>query len=373
MTARPTTTAALLTPLAPGGIAVIRLAGPGTDGILRKILRARRGDRTPPLRDQRPVVCRIVDGPDILDDALVVRLSQAAGVAAELCTHGGIRIAQRTLLLLERLGARIVDGLSPGHTLGEPNDAERSIDRALRTAASRRLAQWLLAQRSILPPFLERLDSLTAEERSAFDARSDVARRLLAGLHVAIVGPPNAGKSSLANRLIGKDRSITSAEAGTTRDWVDETARVRGWPITLTDTAGIRETSCEIEAEALRRGRARAHEADLILLVIDATTPAESQRRHARDIIDSLPTNRPTLLCANKCDLPEANLATGPGFEAIQVSALTGQGIDTLEHNLAAALSLDTLDDGLPTALTPLENSDCHRGRTGVTGSTSRL
>ena len=278
MNAPAPTTAGLLTPLAPGGIAVIRLAGPATNDILRMILRRRRNDGTPPLRDRRPVFCRIADGPDIIDDALVVRTSRQGLVSAELCTHGGIRIAQRTLLLLERLGARIVGGLSSEGELGTTGAVERAIDLALLFAVSERLARWLLAQRAILPTFLERLDALTADQRSAFDARSEVARRLLAGLHVAIVGPPNAGKSSLANRLVGKDRSITSAEAGTTRDWIDETALVQGWPITLTDTAGIRETSCEIETEALRRGHAKAHDADLILVVIDATTPAETQR-----------------------------------------------------------------------------------------------
>jgi tRNA modification GTPase len=347
------TTAGLLTPLAPGGIAVIRLAGPATDDILRKILRRRRTDGTPPLHDRRPVFCRIADGPDIIDDALVVRTSRQGIVSAELCTHGGVRIAQRTLLLLERLGAEIVDGLSFASALGPTSAVEHAIDLALLSAASGRLARWLLAQRSILPPVLERLDALSAGQRSAFNARSEVARRLLAGLHVAIVGPPNAGKSSLANRLVGKDRSITSAEAGTTRDWIDETALVQGWPITLTDTAGIRETSCEIETEALRRGRARAHDADLILVVTDAATPAETQRRQVRDITESLPADRPTLLAANKCDLPAAAPASGPGLAAIQVSALTGQGIEKLERSLAAALSLDTLDDALPTALSP--------------------
>jgi len=347
------TTAGLLTPLAPGGIAVIRLTGPATDDILRKVLRRRRDDGTPQLRDRRPIFCRIADGPDIIDDALVVRTSRQGVVSAELCTHGGIRIAQRTLLLLERLGAEIVDGLSSASAFGATSAVEHAIDFALLSAASGRLARWLLAQRSILPPALERLDALTADQRSAFNARSEVARRLLAGLHVAIIGPPNAGKSSLANRLVGKNRSITSAEAGTTRDWIDETALVQGWPITLTDTAGIRETSCAIETEALRRGRARAHDADLILVVIDATTPADVQRRLAREIIGSLPTDRPTLLAANKCDLPAAAPVSGRGLDAIPVSALTGQGIDKLEQRLAAALSLDTLDDTLPTALTP--------------------
>ncbi len=345
------TTAALLTPLAPGGIAVIRLAGPETDAILQEVLRRRRDDRVPSLHDQRPVFCRIADGPDIIDDALVVRMSHQNTVAAELCAHGGIRIAQRTLLLLKRLGAQIVDGLPSNNSLGESDTVERTIDHALLAADSQRLARWLLAQREALPPFLERLDSLTASQRAAFDARSEVAQRLLAGLHVAIIGPPNAGKSSLANRLIGRDRSITSAEAGTTRDWIDETVLLQGWPITLTDTAGIRETSCAVESEALRRGRARAHEADLILIVLDATTPAELQKQQLRDITESLPANRPTLRVANKCDLLDAALANEARLQATQVSAMTGEGIETLEQRLVTALSLDTLDDALPTAL----------------------
>jgi tRNA modification GTPase len=235
------TIAALLTPLAPGAIAVICVAGPRTDAILRDILRRPRDEQSPALAAGRPTLCRIVDGDAFLDDAVVVRLNGATGPRAELCTHGGVRIAQRLLQLLERCGAKIVTAREFCDTVSPVHPVEREVDEALLRSPSRRLTHWLLRQRTILPAFLERFDRLEAAERDAFMARSRVAIRLLHGLTIAIIGPPNAGKSTLANRLIGRDRVITSDVPGTTRDWVSETALIQGWPVTLTDTAGPRD------------------------------------------------------------------------------------------------------------------------------------
>lgn len=358
MTPDSSTIAALLTPLAPGAIAVVGLAGPRTDEILDRVLR--RGKKGGPvqLADNRPTFCRLVDGSEVIDDVIAVRIPHPDKPAAEINTHGGTRIAQRTLLLLEQNGAAIVDAGTFTGRFHAGNPAERDVDQALLEVSSRRLARWLLSQRRILPAFLAGLGAVGSDEQAAFRERSRAAIRLLGGLHVALIGPPNAGKSTLANRLIGTDRVITSPEPGTTRDWVSETALVGGWPVTLTDTAGIHLTTCVVEAEAVRRARRQAEQADLVVVVLDATAPSAVTRQLRTEFLGGLPAGQAQLTVINKCDLVEGQHGTGGGAEGIlRISALTGAGIDLLEARLIAALGLDLLDDRLPTAFLPRQLS----------------
>lgn len=352
------TVAALLTPLAPGAIAVLGLAGSGVDGILSRILRRTDG-RGVDLADRRPTFCRLVDEDGVVDDVVAVRIARGEQALAEINTHGGVRVAQRTLQLLERQGATLVEGDAFVARSGAIDPVEREVDRALLRASSRRLTNWLLAQRRLLPPLLARLGTLGPDELAAFQRRSRAAVRLLRGLRVALIGPPNAGKSTLANRLIGSDRVLTSPEPGTTRDWVAETAFIRGWPVTLTDTAGLRETTCPVEAEAVRRARQQAEQADLVVVVLDATAPVEEARRFLDELLQSAPTAPPQLVVRNKCDLCPAEPPASPPASVIApvtgtgISALTGTGIDALECQIESALGLDQLDDSLPTAFLP--------------------
>jgi tRNA modification GTPase len=350
------TIAALLTPLAPGAIAVVGLAGPRTDEILAAILRRAREDQPLVLTANRPTFCRIFDGASPLDEAVAVRID---GMRAELCTHGGVRIAQRLLQLLERHGARIVPAQDYCDAVTPLHPKERDVDQALLRSSSRRLTLWLLAQRVILPPFMDRIESLSPAERAAFIDRSRVAIRLLEGISIALIGPPNAGKSTLANRLIGRDCVITSDVPGTTRDWVSETALIQGWPVTLTDTAGIRDTDCAIESEAIARGRAQAHRADMVLVILDATTPAPEHAAIFEQLTAIPPPVTPRIVVLNKCDLapfPSDGEGGGEGSNTrvfstspLPISALTGLGIDALESQIAAQFSLGLLTNDHPT------------------------
>ncbi|HVP13287.1 MAG TPA: GTPase, partial [Phycisphaerae bacterium] len=301
------------------------------------------------LVDGRPVFCRLVDGEEILDDAVAVRTARGGGVTAEICTHGGVRIAQRMLALVARHGATIVEGLELHRLVSGGDPIEEDVDRALLEVPARRLTHWLLRQRGILPGYLARLDKLDAEELAAFRRRSEVAIRLLAGMRVALIGPPNAGKSTLANRLIGTDRLVISEEPGTTRDWVSETALIDGWPVILTDTAGIRETSCPIETEAIRRGSAEARAADVVVIVLDATVPEEERQAKLDGVIGLISPDQPRIVVVNKCDLSPAPSSAGSSG-ALAMSALTGEGIAELEARLVGLLGVDELDGGLPTA-----------------------
>ncbi len=162
--------------------------------------------------------------------------------------------------------------------------------------------------------------------------------RLRGGFTVAILGAPNAGKSSLLNRLAGREAAIVSETAGTTRDVIEVHLDLAGWPVTLWDTAGLRDLPPEasgphaaLEIEGMKRARRRAEEADLKLVVLDARLPVPdaSVAAFARD----------GLIVLNKSDL-------APGEDGLRVSALTGAGIDALEAKLAARAAAALSDAG---------------------------
>ena len=148
------------------------------------------------------------------------------------------------------------------------------------------------------------------------------------GLRAAIIGRPNAGKSSLLNQLLGHDRAIVSAVPGTTRDTIAETANIRGLPVVFIDTAGLREARDEIELEGVRRSRQSLQQAEFILHVFDAAEPlTEAGQNYLAEF-----AGKKRILVRNKIDLP-ARLHFPPGLKApvADVCCLTGQGIEPLK------------------------------------------
>jgi tRNA modification GTPase len=188
-----------------------------------------------------------------------------------------------------------------------------------------------------LPPEVE--DQLLATLRTVgaeIAAHLNDAHRgekLRDGLHFAITGAPNVGKSTLINALAQRDVAIVSDRPGTTRDALETRVVLGGVPVTLVDTAGLRDTSDTIEAEGVRRALARAADADLVMTVVEAGSPAP-------DTAGPVPHH---LLLANKADLG------GPGPEgALRISAKTGLGMDDLRAHLAASAQQMTQSSGPP-------------------------
>jgi len=147
--------------------------------------------------------------------------------------------------------------------------------------------------------------------------------RLRDGVHIVIAGPPNVGKSSLLNALAKRDVAIVSEEAGTTRDVLEVHLDLGGLPVTLTDTAGLREAESKVEAEGVRRALARTEQADVVLWLVDATAP-----------IWELPAAleiRTAICVLNKIDLERGFT---PHRDCLQISARTGQGLDRLVEAL---------------------------------------
>lgn len=157
-------------------------------------------------------------------------------------------------------------------------------------------------------------------------------RLIREGLQVAIVGPPNAGKSTLFNALVGSDRAIVAEVAGTTRDLVTETIDIKGIRVTLVDTAGLRDTTDAVESEGVARSRGAADVADLILLVSDRSQLGSFD---ACALLNA--ASERTLVVANKADRPAA--WTRP--DVIEVSAQTGEGLDDLRERIVQALDVE--------------------------------
>jgi tRNA modification GTPase len=166
------------------------------------------------------------------------------------------------------------------------------------------------------------------------------------GFRVALAGPPNVGKSSLLNALAMRPAAIVSEEAGTTRDVIEVRLDLAGYPVILSDTAGLRQTEMHIEQEGIRRTLETARAADLILWLIDPGAPQVQLPDDLRPLADRV------LLVLNKADLITEGPPPALPDDSVLISATTGQGLGDLTARLAA-IAKDRLDDtGLPAALT---------------------
>jgi tRNA modification GTPase len=163
---------------------------------------------------------------------------------------------------------------------------------------------------------------------------ADEGQILRRGIRAAIIGRPNAGKSSLLNQLLGRNRAIVSPIPGTTRDTIEETANIRGIPVIFVDTAGLREARDEIEVEGIKRSRQSLAQAELILHVLDASEPLTAA---AEDYLSELAT-RKRIVVRNKIDLLAAEVGRDVPIAppAVNVSCLTGKGIESLKDAIKA-------------------------------------
>ncbi len=374
-------------------VAVMRLSGTGAADVVRRLAGSLPAPREAALRRLRHP-----DTGETLDRALALWFpgprSYTGEDCAELHLHGGPAVVAGVAEALVAAGARpaepgeftrraFVHGkldLTAAEGIADLIAAETAAQRrqALRQAEgglaslyggwAERLTKLLASQEAFiefetedLPPDL---DAAVGRDAAALRAEMEAhladggrGERLREGLVVAILGAPNAGKSSLLNALVGRDAAIVSARAGTTRDVVEARLDLGGVPATLADTAGLREASDEIEAEGVRRALLRAEAADLRLLVFAADRPPDA---------DTLALVAPgALVVANKADLAPVPAAIG-GAAPIPVSARTGQGVAALRDRLAAAAA----DLARPDTATPLTRS---RHRAALLEAVARL
>ncbi|HRA38100.1 MAG TPA: tRNA uridine-5-carboxymethylaminomethyl(34) synthesis GTPase MnmE [Pseudomonadota bacterium] len=392
------TIAAIASAAGSGGIGVVRVSGPRAAAIARGLL-----GRKP--RPRHAVFAALRDRAGVaIDRGLVLYFRAPASYTGEdvleLHGHGSPVVLAALLERCIELGARharagefteraflngkldlaqaeaVADLIASG-SIAQARAALRSMEGVFSARvvaldeAITRVRIWVEAAIDFPEEEIDFLaDARLREEldgvRAALDALLHEARqgqRLRDGLHVVILGAPNAGKSSLLNVLAGSDRAIVTAIPGTTRDVLRETVRVAGVELTLADTAGLRDTGDAIEAEGMRRARAEVARADLALLVIDASLAPDRQARDRAALASECPPALPRVWIETKCDLAPvrsaaprtppvgaasaATAASPVAAEAaptaqdigtatsLQVSALTGAGLDALRHELA--------------------------------------
>ena len=362
------TIAAPVTPPGVGGVGIVRVSGPKAEAIARAL--------APPLPSPRHAALRAFVDHDgmVLDRGLVLWLpapnSYTGEDTVEFQGHGGPAVIDAVHGRALALGARparpgefteraflngrldlaqaeaVADLIESGDAAGA-RAAMRSLEGAFsaRVRAGRdeltALRAWIEAALDFPEDEIDfladerlraRLDELL-EQLEATRASAAEGRRLVEGLTVVIAGAPNAGKSSLLNRLAGADSAIVTEIAGTTRDLLRESVRIEGVPLTLVDTAGLRATEDPVESEGVRRACAALADADRVLLVVDSAAAAPIEW-------PEVPEDTAIDLVRTKVDLsgePAGPLEAERGH-AFGVSAVTGAGLDALRAHLRAVL-----------------------------------
>ncbi len=181
---------------------------------------------------------------------------------------------------------------------------------------------------------LERVEKASAQCERLLRTAPE-GQLLRSGARAALVGPPNAGKSSLLNALLGQDRAIVSPVAGTTRDTIEETANIGGFPVVFVDTAGLRESGDTIEAEGIRRSHEAARAADVLLELVDLSSPPAPT---IAPVFHPLPPGR-RLRIGNKSDLPiDPAYHAIPANDLIRISCRTGEGLPALRERIRQSL-----------------------------------
>lgn len=368
------TIAAISTPVGEGGLAVVRLSGPAALKIADEIFSPRgKGSLEPSQAPSHTVhYGNIPREGKVIDEVLLTVLRAPRTFTredmVEISCHGGTLPAKLVLDATLAAGARLA---APGEftrraflngridlTQAEAvADLIHSRTELALEAANEQLAGKLSRRiEELRDRMVQTLAHVEAhidfpDEDIAPDTRAQLIARLEQGvefmdtllrtategrilrngIRAAIIGRPNAGKSSLLNHLLGHERAIVSPIPGTTRDTIEETANVRGLPVIFIDTAGLRDAADAIEAEGIRRSEQTLARAELVLHVLDATEPLNDLERNLLNHEDG----KKRLVVVNKIDL-ERSLEKVP--QAVEISCATGEGLENLKDAIRDAV-----------------------------------
>ncbi|HEX9473126.1 MAG TPA: tRNA uridine-5-carboxymethylaminomethyl(34) synthesis GTPase MnmE [Steroidobacteraceae bacterium] len=385
MTDPSATIVAAATPPGRGGIAIVRLSGPLCAAIARAML-----GQLPPPRHATTSRFRAADG-GALDEGLALYFpaphSYTGEDVLELHGHGGPLLVEALIARAVALGARRAQpgeftlraylneklDLAQAEAVADLIDAgsEAAARAALRSlqgdfsarvrALDEALAQLRAHVEATIDFPTDEIDFLAdralgerlagvRELCAALQATARQGRLLTEGLTVVIAGAPNAGKSTLLNRLAGHDAAIVTAIPGTTRDVLRERIQLEGVPLLLLDTAGLRDSGDAIEAEGMRRARAAMELADRVLFLVDAAEDPGAAGFDAERM--RIPAQVPVTLVFNKIDLPGAGVGSVPSrperteLAQLRISAVTGAGLEELRCHLLEAAGYRSSDSG---------------------------
>ena len=367
------TIAAISTPLGEGAIAIVRLSGGEAIALADRIFRGNEKPSDFPPHSQR--LGEIVEGDRAIDEVMVTVHRAPASYTGEdlveISCHGGILVTAQVLEACLAAGAQaarpgefteraFLNGKMDLTQAEAVMDLIRArTDLALRSAHEQlegRLGEKIAAIRTALVDLLahveaaidfpeegvapdegarlhERLGSIREQIRALL-ATADQGRILREGLRAVIYGPTNAGKSSLLNRLLGYERAIVSEKPGTTRDTIEEVINLRGIPIRLLDTAGLRESDDETERKGIARTEKSLAGADLLLHVLDRSVPKPAG-------FSENSTEQIRLVLLNKSDLPEH--PDWQKVDALRICCLSADGLRGLEEALLEKISAQHL------------------------------
>ena len=365
------TIAAISTPLGEGAIAIVRLSGSDAVSIAKKVFQGKDLDK---VASHTINYGHIFDEDRLVDEVMLSVMKAPKTFTredlVEINTHGGIAVTQEILQLLLRSGARLAEpgeftkraflngridlaqaesvmDLIRAKTDQAANIAVKQLDGSLSNLINNIRQEILesLAQVevNIDYPEYDDVETMTSqmllEKTAHFEqlletllATAKRGKILREGLRTAIIGRPNVGKSSLLNQLLREEKAIVTDIAGTTRDVITEFANIGGVPLELIDTAGIRETEDVVEKIGVERSQKALEEADLVLLVLDASSPLTPKDLELLELSSS--TNRIVLL--NKTDLPEKIELEKLPKDFIRISALKNENLDAVEKQIRA-------------------------------------
>ncbi|MBQ8202209.1 MAG: tRNA uridine-5-carboxymethylaminomethyl(34) synthesis GTPase MnmE [Clostridia bacterium] len=368
------TIAAIATAPGQGGVAIVRLSGPRAEDILMKLFRP--AGKASALSSHLLTYGHVMDGNTVVDECMAVLMraprSYTREDVAEIQLHGGSFISQRVLALCLAHGAVLAGpgeftrraflngriDLSQAEAVmsliaAQGAQSHQAAIRQLAGGASsfiRKAADTLyeiqagvaacidypeeIDEEEAAADLIPRVMALAVELESACDERA--ARILQTGLHVALCGQPNVGKSSLLNALLGEERAIVTPIPGTTRDMVTGDMMLGGSIIHLTDTAGLHATDDPVEQLGVARARRAMQEADLVLAVLDASHPLHDEDR---ELLTAL-QGRSCAIVLNKADLPAVLSSADasallPGVPVLSVSASNPATLSSLKEYLA--------------------------------------
>ena len=363
------TIAAIATPMGEGAIGIIRISGSDALAIIQKLFKGKNLEQA---ASHTINYGHIVENGQVIDEVMVSLMRAPKTFTredvVEINTHGGLAVTNEILQLVIRSGARMAEpgeftkrAFLNGRVDLAQAEAVMDLIRAKTDKAMALAVQQLdgslsnlinktrqeilntLAQVEVnidYPEYDDVEEMTTALLREKTKEFEDLLANLLRtarrgkilreGLSTAIIGRPNVGKSSLLNNLLREEKAIVTDIAGTTRDVIEEYVNIKGVPLKLVDTAGIRETDDVVEKIGVERSKKALEEADLVLLVLNASEKLTKQDRSLLEISQN--SNRIVLL--NKTDLPEKIERDQLPQDAIPISVLKNENIDLIEDRI---------------------------------------